>query len=74
LTTRCSLSIVHSSHQTAAADRCKHQEIEMIKVTFYVYSKILNKEFYNVEVHRSIDDAKLRAMALNWQIHKVEQA
>jgi hypothetical protein len=46
----------------------------MIKVTFYVYSKILNKEFYNVEVHRSIDDAKLRAMALNWQIHKVEQA
>ena len=46
----------------------------MIKVTFYVYSKILNKEFYNVEVHRSIDDAKLRAMALNWQINKVEQA
>ncbi len=46
----------------------------MIKVTFYVFSKILNKEFFNVEMHKSIDDARLRAMALNWQIHKVEQA
>jgi hypothetical protein len=70
----CSLAIVHSSHQTAVADRCRHQEIEMIKVTFYVYSKILNKEFINVEMHRSMDDARLRAMALNWQIQKVEQA
>lgn len=46
----------------------------MIKVTFYAFSKILNKEFFNVEMHKSIDDARLRAMALNWQIHKVEQA
>ena len=45
----------------------------MIKVTFYSYSKILKKEFFNVEVHKSIDDARLRAMALNWQIHKIEQ-
>ena len=44
----------------------------MIKVTFYVYSKILNKEFRNVELHKSIDDARLRACALNWQIESVE--
>jgi hypothetical protein len=47
---------------------------EMLKVTFYVYSKILNKEFINIEMHRSMDDARLRALALNWQIQKVEQA
>jgi hypothetical protein len=27
----CSLAIVHSSHQTALADRCRHKEIEMIE-------------------------------------------
>lgn len=46
----------------------------MLKVTFYVFSKILNKEFRNVEMHKSMDDAKLRACALNWQIEKVEAA
>jgi hypothetical protein len=25
----CCFAIVHSSHQTAAANRCKHKEIEM---------------------------------------------
>jgi len=44
----------------------------MFKVTFYVFSKILNKEFRNVETHKSIDDAKLRACALNWTIEKIE--
>jgi hypothetical protein len=44
-----------------------------IRVTFYVYSKILKKEFRNVECHRTMDDAKLRALALGWQIEKVEQ-
>jgi len=45
----------------------------MFKVTFYVYSKILDKEFRNVEIHKSIDDARLRALALMWQIESVEQ-
>jgi hypothetical protein len=46
----------------------------MIKVTFYTYSKVLKREFRNVEVHKSMDDARLRALALNWIIEKVEQA
>jgi hypothetical protein len=45
----------------------------MFKVTFYVYSKILNKEFRNTEVHKSMDDARLRALALMWQIESVEE-
>lgn len=44
----------------------------MIKVTFYCYSKILNKGFHNVEIHKSLADANLRAMALMWQIESVE--
>ncbi len=48
-------------------------EASMFKVTFYVYSKILNKEFRNVEVHKSMDDARLRALALMWQIESVEE-
>lgn len=44
----------------------------MFRVTFYVYSKLLGKEFRNVETHRSMDDARLRACALGWQIEKVE--
>ncbi len=43
-----------------------------IRVTFHVFSKILNKEFRNTEYHRSLDDARLRAMALNWSIESVE--
>lgn len=46
----------------------------MLKVTFYVFSKILNKEFRNVEFHKSLANANLRALALGWQIEKVEQA
>ena len=45
----------------------------MLKVTFYVYSKLLGKEFFNVETHRSMDDARLRACALSWTISKVEE-
>ena len=43
------------------------------RVTFYVYSKVLKKEFRNVELHRSEADYKLRAMALNWTVEKVEK-
>lgn len=42
------------------------------RITFFVFSKILSKEFYNVELHRCLDDAELRARALNWSISKVE--
>ncbi len=45
----------------------------MFKVTFYVYCKVLNKEFRNIETHKSMDNARLRALALNWQIESVEQ-
>lgn len=48
------------------------KEFQMFKVTFYVYSKILNKEFRNVEIHKSLADANLRALALMWQIESVE--
>lgn len=43
-----------------------------IRVTFYVFCNVLKKEFRNVELHRSLDNARLRARALNWQIEKVE--
>ncbi len=46
----------------------------MLKITFYVFSKVLGKEFRNVELHRSIDDARLRALALGWTIEKIEAA
>jgi len=42
------------------------------KVTFYVFSKLLGKEFRNVELHRSKADYNLRASALNWTVEKVE--
>lgn len=45
----------------------------MIKVTFYVYSSILKKEFRNIEIHKSMADANLRALALGWTIEKVEE-
>ena len=44
----------------------------MIRVTFYVYSKLLGKEFRNIENHRSMADARLRACALGWTIESVE--
>jgi hypothetical protein len=44
----------------------------MIKVTFFYYSKLLDKSFINVETHRSMADATLRACALNWTISSVE--
>lgn len=45
----------------------------MFQVTFSSYSKVLNKSFINVEIHKSLDDARLRALALNWQIQSIEQ-
>lgn len=46
----------------------------MFKVTFTSYSKVLKKSFENVEFHRSMADANLRALALNWTIKSVEAA
>jgi len=43
-----------------------------LRVTFFVSSKVLKKAFFNVELHRSMTDARLRALALGWQIAKVE--
>lgn len=45
----------------------------MFEVTFYVFSTILNKEFRNVETHKSMADANLRALALGWQIESVKE-
>lgn len=45
----------------------------MIKVTFWTYSRILEKEFINIEIHKSADDARLRATAFNWKITKIEE-
>ena len=46
----------------------------MFKVTFSVDSKLLKKSFVNVELHRSMEEANLRALALGWRIGKVEAA
>jgi hypothetical protein len=43
-----------------------------LRVTFSSFSKVLKKTFTNIEFHRSMDDARLRALALNWQIASVE--
>jgi hypothetical protein len=43
----------------------------MFQVTFYSFSKVLNKSFVNVEILKSIDDARLRASALHWSIQSV---
>ena len=43
------------------------------EVTFYVYDKVLNKEFRNVELHRSKADYELRALALNWTVESVKE-
>lgn len=43
-----------------------------LRVTFSVFSSVLNKTFLNVELHRSMDDVRLRALALGWQIAKIE--
>lgn len=47
----------------------------MIKVTFSNYSKVLKKFFPDVEtaIFKSLDDARLRALALNWTIAKIEE-
>ena len=44
-----------------------------IRVTFYYYCNILKREFINTELHRSEADARLRALALNWQIQSIEK-
>jgi hypothetical protein len=43
-----------------------------LRITFTVFSAVLKKSFTNVELHRSIADARLRALALGWQIASVE--
>jgi hypothetical protein len=43
-----------------------------IRVTFTCYSKILKRHFVNLECHRTLDDARLRASALGWTIAEVE--
>lgn len=43
-----------------------------LRVTFTVTSKALKRTFVNVELHRDMDDANLRASALGWVITKVE--
>lgn len=45
-----------------------------IKVTFQSQVKIGRKlqTFVNVEEHTTLENAKLRAMSLNWEIIKVE--
>ncbi len=49
----------------------------MLKVTFYCYSKVLNKAFENVYYYADNDMAKanysLYARSLNWQIKSVEK-
>jgi hypothetical protein len=46
----------------------------MLKVTFKYVSRNSKKEFFNTELHRSMGDARIRALALNCQIWKVEAA
>jgi hypothetical protein len=46
----------------------------MLKVTFSYYSNLLKKSFLNVELHRSMEDAKYRAICLGWTIKSVEAA
>lgn len=46
----------------------------MFKVTFKFVSRNSKKEFFSEETFSSMEDAKLRALALNMQIWKVEAA
>jgi hypothetical protein len=50
------------------------KELQMLKVTFKYVSRNSKKEFFNTELHRSMEDARIRALALNCQIWKVEAA
>lgn len=43
------------------------------RITFACYAKTLDQWFENIEIHTSMDNAKLRASALNWQIKSVEE-
>jgi hypothetical protein len=70
-----------TSHGAIVLTSTTNRENEMttnqaatLRVTFHVFSKVLGKEFRNVEMHRSMDDARLRACALGWTIEKVEAA
>jgi len=44
----------------------------MYRVTFTNRRPFNGKYFYNVERFENLDDARLRAYALNWRIVKVE--
>ena len=54
--------------------RCQEQARSeyTLRVTFTNYSSVLKRSFVNVELQRSLDDARLRAAALGWTISKVE--
>ncbi len=54
--------------------RCQEQARSeyTIRVTFTSYSTLLKRSFTNVECHRTLDDARLRASALGWTIAEVE--
>jgi hypothetical protein len=47
----------------------------MYEVTFSNYSKVLKKFFPCVEkaIFKSMDDARMRAMALNWTIAEIKE-
>ena len=57
-------------HRAAITGEVK---MKTLKVTFWAFSKVLNKGWEIVEEHESLDNAKLRASALFWQIKKVEE-
>lgn len=44
----------------------------MLKVTFYKKDRHTGREYRNIETHKTMDDAKLRAYALNWSIEHIE--
>jgi hypothetical protein len=46
----------------------------MIKVTFKYTSSASKKEYISTELFRSMEDANLRALALNMRIVKTEAA
>ena len=46
----------------------------MFTVTYYSYSPVLKKGWHFEEVHTSISNIRLRALALDYQVEKVIDA
>jgi len=67
--TTCTMS---ESLNTLRRDQQNAQREYTIRVTFTNYCAVLKRSFTNVELHRSLDDARLRGMALNWRIASIE--